>query len=614
MYNDENKDEVIATEEETATTPFDKHDFLREARNRFEEAQTAERGNREKMVESLRFYLGGNGQWPDQAVADRTREKKPIITINRMPGFVNRILGEIRRNKPSIKISPVDSGTDPGKAKIIEGIIRHIQSRSNASQAYKTAAFFQVVCGYGVLKVKTEYAHDDTFDQNIVIARVKNPFTVYLDPNAEQITKSDMEWAFESETIKKEVFKKKYPNASTAEFDQGFHGDELSNWYSQDNVRIASYWCRKKEEKEIVLLENGVVLEINEENADAIKNSFIVKQRKVLCHRVYNYKISGNDILEGAKEFPSRYIPLVPVYGEEINLEGETHYKGLVHDLKDPQRLYNYWRTTGVETLALQPKTPYKLTQKQIKGYEHMWQAANSASLPFILYNSDPDAPGAPQREQPAQTNIAFFQEAQICDGDMKAISGIYDASLGNKSNETSGVAIANRDKQSETTNFHFGDNLTTAIEQIGHVIVDMIPRVFDSERAVRILGDEDEEQTILINSGEMDSLAVGKYDINVIVGPSYASERAEAAENMISLLQAMPIVGEAAADVVVGSMDWPGADKIAERIRMVLPAAQMAAQQEQMGQHIPGQVSQQEDPEALLNDLLSSLPAESTG
>lgn len=619
MY-DELDDEAVKPVDESVAAKkiFDESEFLREARARFDMAQTAESRNREKMIESLRFYLGGLGQWPELTVSERKHAKKPIITINRMPGFVNRILGEIRRNKPSIKISPVDSTGDPAKAKIIEGILRHIQSRSNAKHAYNRAALFQVICGYGVIKIITEYAHDDTFDQNILIKRIKNPFTVYLDPDAEEETKSDGEWAFESETIKSEAFKKKYPDANYQGFEDNFRGTELAAWYSESTIRIASYWCKKKEEKEIVLLENGIVLEVKPENLYAIANSFIVKKRKVLFDRVYNYKISGGDILEGAKEFPSRFIPLVPVYGEEINLEGETHYKGLVEDLKDPQRLYNYWRTTGVETLALQPKTPYKLTKKQIQGYENMWNAANSATLPYILYNADPDSPGSPQREQPPQTNIAFFQEAQICDGDMKAISGIYDASLGNKSNETSGVAIANRDKQSETTNFHYGDNLVTSIEQVGHIIVDMIPRVIDTEKMVRILGEDDKEQSVLVNSGELNSLTVGKYDIEVIVGPSYANARAEASENMVNLITAMPVVGEAAADIVVGKMDWDGADLIAERIKLVLPAAQMAAQIEQQQAQAPtaapGQTGPGEDPEALLNDLLSSLPAELTG
>lgn len=554
-----------------------KDELLKLAKKRFKLSFEAERKNRELMIEDLKFASGD--QWHGSDRRARETDGRPVITVNRMGQFVKNILGDIRQNSPGIKVRGVEDSDKEG-AEIMEGLIRHIEQQSKAKQAYIGAADYSVKCGYGAFRIVTDFVSDDVFEQDIFIKRIRNPFTTYSDPTATEITKSDGRYWFVTETISYDEFESRYPKVDRSEWNEDSTGINGESWYSEDKVRVAEYWVKEPITKQIALLTNGETVCLDELTDDAAaqyqaQGVGIERQRTAQSHKVVQYIITGTEILEDAKEFPSKYIPIIPVYGEEENIEGEVNFKGIVRDAKDPQRLYNYWRTTAAETIALQPKIPTVMTVEQIRGHEARWKQANRANLPYLLYNPDNQAP-PPSRQPPPQPPAAMWQEASIASDDMKAATGIYDSAIGAQSNETSGRAILARQRQSDTSNFVYSDNLASAIEYCGRILVDMIPKVYDSQRVVRIVGEDDVEKSVTINQDangvKYNDITKGKYDVKIVTGPSYATKRMEAADSMIQFVQAMPQVGQVAGDLIAKSMDWPGAEEIAERLRNSIP------------------------------------------
>lgn len=549
-------------------------ELLREARERFERAYTAEQENRSEQIDDLKFKAGD--QWPEDIRKQRETEDRPVLTINRMGQFVRQVMGDIRQNSPSIKTRPVDDNADVDTAEIYEGLIRQIEHSSSAPMVYSTAADFQVTCGYGAFRVNVEFCNERSFDRDIKLLRIRNPFTVYFDPDAVELTKKDGKFAFVTETLSKKEFESRFPNATAIDFENALEGESYERWYGEDNIRIAEYWVKEEEEIEIAQLANGEVIEAEK----ATHFDDVVQKRKAKQETVKQYLISGSDILEEAKEWKIKYIPIIPVYGEEINIEGKTTYQGVVRPAKDPQRLYNYWRTTGAELIALQPKAPYMLTTEQVKGHEKRFKKANKVNLPYLLFNADKLNPGSPKREQPPQPPAAIWQEASIASDDMKAAVGIYDSSLGNQSNETSGRAILARQRESDSANYIYIDHLSHAIEHAGRIIVDLIPLVYDTERVIRILGEDDSEKMVAINKVVQgpqgpeyeNDLTQGKYDVRVSVGPSYATKRMEAADTMMQFIQSVPGAAQLAGDLIARNMDWPGSDEIADRLAKTLP------------------------------------------
>ena len=545
--------------------------LLETALNRFNLAYDAERENRAEMIDDLKF--SNLDQWPEEV--KRERAKKPMLTLDHTGQHVRQVIGDIRQNAPSIKVRPNDDKSDPDTAEIIEGLIRNIEGQSKAQRAYVTAAETAVKAGFGAWRVITQFTDDETFEQEIVIKRIRNPFTVYFDPAAEEITRKDAKWCFITRVIDKDEFKSKYPKAKVSGISDGQIGDKYAKWYLDGRVRIAEYFVKEEVTKELGLLETGatvVLSDLTDEEVANLANAGIgIKRRRMVkTHEVAHYVISSDQILEARKVIPSKYIPVVPVYGEEVDIEGEVEYKGIIRPAKDPQRMYNYWRTTGVELLALQPKQPFIVTPDQIHGHEKYWNVANKADLPYLPVNSTKD--GYPQRQAPASPPVAVWQEAANSANDIQSATGIYNSSLGAKSNEDSGVAILARERQSDTSTYLYIDNLSAAVEYTGEILVDMIPNVYDTERTIRILGEDSADKLVKINQLGGTDITTGKYDVTVVTGPSYATRRIEAANSMMQFVQAVPQAGQVAADLIAESMDWPGVDKIAARLKKMIP------------------------------------------
>jgi predicted NBD/HSP70 family sugar kinase len=539
---------------------------LEEALKRFKKAEEAEQENRDLAEEDFRFAAGE--QWPDQIRQEREQSDRPCLTFNRLPAFIAQVVGDARQNKPAIKVLPCDSGADVETAEVYNGLIRNIESQSRATQAYITAFEHSVTGGMGAFRILTKYASDDSFEQDIRIERITNPFSVYWDPNAREYDKSDAQWCFVSEWMTKEAFEAKYPKETPDDWNEDYRG---SNWALEDRVRVAEYWCKKPVTRKIGLLD-GRVIEIKK----GMEGLPFEMTRTVESFKVVRYVLSGHTVLEGPSEWAGRWIPIVPVFGPEEWVDDRIRYRSLIRYAKDPQRQYNYWQSVITEKVALAPKSPWLVTPAMIAGLERFWNAANKENRAYLPYNPDPTA-GRPERQQPAFVQAAELQQSAQAIDDMKATMGLYDASLGNQSNETSGKAIIARQREGDNATYAWIDNLARSIQHAGRILVDLIPRIYDTARIVRIMGEDEAAEMVPINyvlpTGEViNDLSVGKYDVEIVVGPSYATKRMEAAESMMAFVQAIPQSAQIAGDLIAKAMDWPGAETIAERLKKALP------------------------------------------
>lgn len=574
---------------------FNKDEFLRLRREEMSRAVISEGDSRTDALEDLRFVKGGKDQWDDDA--QKARQGRPMLTINKCPKFIRQVTGDQRQNRPAIKVRPVDSNADPEIAKILEGHIKNIEYNSQAPYAYDNA-FKQAVAGGhpGWWRVTTDYADDDTFDQDILIDPIHNQFTVYADPDTiADVYRGNLRWAFVVETMSNAAFKEQYPKEDGGEWESG-SGEGFEGWYQDNSTRVAEYFWREQDKaKTIYQVEGGEVHEAEKvkmfvrtlgDGSKAIVSPDgtsiipITRERKVNGWKVKWCKITGGDIIEGPKDWAGRYIPLVPVFGDTWNIEGKTIYKSLIRDAKDPQRMYNYMTSQNVEMTALAPKVPFKVTPKQIEGYEAQWNSINNTALPYILYNPDPLVQGAPQREQGVAANSGYVQLALQATDDMKDTTGIYDASLGQRSNEQSGRAIMARQREGDISTFEFIDNLTRAIQYTGKILVDLIPRIYDAERTIRVLGADDTPQQVAINKTVVDEtgeeviindITMGKYDVYVTVGPSFTTQRMENVEALNGILAAAPTVAPVILPRWAKYMDWPDAQEFADELREFL-------------------------------------------
>ena len=555
--------------------------LLKEIREAIEDAWDHERDNIKEAQQDLEF-LAGN-QWPDDVKRDRDAQGRPMLTVNKLPQFLRQVTNDIRQADLAIKTAPVDDESDPELAKVYDGILKQIQYQSSAKHVFSTAAEHQAGCGIGWFRVKTEYADDSAFDLEIRLEAIRNPLAVFCDPASVMPDRSDATWIAVTELIPKRTFKKRYPNAADSSLDVPSDVGTSVFWTQADDIRIAEYWHKVPVTKTLALLATGDTIDMEEiKGIPPQMLPPVVKTREVKTHRVESYIVSGSEILSGPHEWPGKYIPLVPVLGAELALEKKVYRYGVIRFAREPQQLYNYYRTASAEAMALAPKSPWLATPNMIGPFKQMWDNANRGNIPYLLYDPDPTAPGAmPQRQPPVQVNAAFLQEAQIAADDMKSTTGIYDASLGARSNETAGIAIRARQMEGDVANYHFIDNVKRSLEHAGRILIDLIPKVYDNQRVVRIQGDGDQEQFVKINHVLMASdgqpvvlndLSTGRFDIRVTIGPNFATKRFEAANMMMEFVKAFPASAPLVADLVASMQDWPKSDEMAKRLRHTVP------------------------------------------
>jgi hypothetical protein len=561
-------------------------DLIKEAREAFQRAEDAESDNRAAAIESIKFARAGE-QWPEAVANQRRAEGKPMLTINKMPAFIRQVVNDARQNKPAIKVHPADSGADVETAKVLNGLIKNIEYTSNADTAYDTAIECAVSGGFGYWRVSADYAYDDAFEMDLRIDRVSNPFAVYGDPNSREADSSDWDVAFVVDRLSKKQFKADYPDAAEVDWDSDAWRAVGGDWLNEDGVLVAEWWVREKVDREILQLSDGRVVgkdDMKPEVQMLIDAGIvqIVGERVTKSCKVTQRIISGLEVLKET-DWPGKYIPIVPVYGDEFDIEGKRYLRSLVHNSMDAQRMYNYWRTTGTELVALAPRVPYIGPEDAFSAEPDKWATINVKSHPYVAYSG----PVAPQR-QPLDSGPAAgaLQEAMNASDDMKATMGLFDASLGAKSNETSGKAIMARQREGDVSTFHFVDNLARGIRHTGRIIIDLIPHFYNKERVVRVIGEDGAQKPVTINAptqatdktGEpildeagnammaLHDLTAGKYDLTVTTGPSFTTRREEAAMHMTEILRAFPQGAPIIAPLLAKNLDWPGADEMAEK------------------------------------------------
>lgn len=570
-----------------------KDDRLREMRERAEKALIAWKHNFDAAREDIAF-LAGN-QWSERVRKEREDEGRPILTLNKLPQYVDQVLGDQRQNRPAIHVHPVEAdkkadtekvpnvaGTnDYTLAEIYEGLIRNIEYTSNAEAHYDTAFQHAVEGGFGWLRVITKYSTDDAFDLDLCIKSVHNRFSVLMDPDAKEPDYSDANWGFVSEKIPTKEFDKRYPGKQ-----RGDLGDTQSGWWSEgDDVRVAEYFYREPVTRTLLLLSDGRA--VWEDEVEAVLDELqdmgvtITRTRKVKTYKVKWMLVTAYDILEKETDWPGSTIPVIPVFGKESVVEDKTYYRGLIRHGKDAQSMHNYWMTAATERVALAPKAPWVAPAEAIEGYEQLWENANRSNIGVLTYNAIPGI-DRPQREQPPGMPAAELQLARSGTDELKETLGLYDASLGAQGNETSGKAIVARQRQGDRGTFAYIDNLSRAIRRVGQVLIELIPAVYDGERIIRLRFQDGEGDWVQINQMIMDEetqkpvlvrdIAAGKFDATVKAGPSYQTQRIEAADSMVQFVQAVPAAGAVTMDLMAKNMDWPGADDYAKRLMKILP------------------------------------------
>jgi len=523
-------------------------DRLATMRHRFTVASAAYSDSREDELDDLRFMAGSPDnawQWPADVLATRgavqgqTINARPCLTINKLPQHVRLVTNEQRQNRPSGKVIPADDKADVAVAEIFQGIVRHIEYLSDADVAYDTACDNQVTYGEGYIRILTEYCREDSFDQDLKIGRVRNSFSVYMDPMIHDPCGSDAEWCFITEDIPKEEYERLYPDALpiSVMMSQGVGDQSLSMWMSQETVRIAEYFYIDHQKKKLNLYPDNITAFEGSPQDKQLKAMFgkPLKSRTSEHRQVKWLKTNGFEVLE-ERDWAGKWIPVIRVVGNEFEVDGQLYISGLVRNAKDAQRMYNYWVSQEAEMLALAPKAPFIGYGGQFEGYETNWKTANTNNWPYLEVNPDvTDGAGSPlplpERAQPPMAQTGLIQAKVGAGEDIKATTGQYDSSIGATSNERTGRAILARQNQGDTSTYHYVDNLARAVRYTTRQLVDLIPKIYDTERVARIVGLDGEVDMVKINPNQPEPVRVIKdpitgLDIEKIYNPYWYLRR----------------------------------------------------------------------------------------
>jgi len=628
-------------------------DTLSDDREDFKLCLENETEQRKVSQDDLEFTLLDK-QWNPQDEEQRKTEGRPCLTINKLKAFGKQVTNDGRLNRPSINIKPVGSGANKETADIHSDLIRNIETMSQADVVYDTAFGFAVYGGFGYFRVNVDYTCEDEWEQDISLSRISNPFSVYGDYEGKEATSIDWNRAYVTDKYSKSAFEKKWGKDRKASSFEAGSADYDENWFKDERILVAERWTRDEVPVELLKLSNGSVMMAPEylRNKDAF-DAQLVEIEGARPSRTYKVKqriITGTDILE-ENDWVGKYIPIVPMYGEEINVNGKRYFRSLIHSAKDSQRLYNYQRTQSAERLGLQTKAPWMGPVGMFTTDANKWATANRVNHAYLEYDPVADAPGAiPTRIPFTGAATGEMQEALMASDDMKAIVGMYDASLGAKSNETSGKAIMARQREGDTSTFDFIDNRNRAVEHGGRIILDLIPKVYGVERIMRCVQEDGSTYTMPVNQpvaprrdveqamgqqppadGEQDDpsgppeyvpvppdieqqippeqmerlkavtkvfdLTVGKYDVMVTAGPGFNTRREQASQEMMEFIRIYPAAAPFIGDLLAKNLDWPGSEQVSERLKAMLPP-QAQGKVPPMVQHLQ-QLLQQQDGQA---------------
>lgn len=594
----------------------EKTDILEQANKRYDACVAADNKNFTNTRADLKFLNGEH--WPEDSKKLRKAERRPCLTINKLPAFVRQITNDQRQNRPSIHVHPVDDDADRDVANILEGMIRHIEYDSDAATCYDTAVHLATAAGRGFFRLITDYESPDSFDQVIKFDRIRNACSVHIDPSSKCPAGSDARFCFVDSTESVSTIAEEYPSSSYA---------TAANDDDKD-LLITEYYCVHETPDELLLLSNGET-GLRSDLIELPPGVTVLKSRKTARKEIKWYKLAGqgyvdsgvsrtrtrqqklSEVLEETT-LPFDWIPVFQVIGNELDIDGEVTYSGIVRDAKDSSLMYDYWMTSATEEVSMRPKTPYIGAEGAFAGHEEEWRQANVRTFSYLEYKpktvNGTLAP-PPSRQPMADVPSGVLQMAMHASDEIKQTTGVYDASLGARGNETSGKAIQSRKRQGDLSNFHYTDNLNKTLIHAGRVLISGVRRVYSGPRMVRTIGKDETPGFEKINQPQrevieqpdgqiavaekiLNDVTVGKYDVIVKAGPSYSTLREESLDAMIEVGQSWPKLMDVAGDKVIEAMDWPDAEQIAGRIKRTMPAA-LVADDDSAESQLPEQTKQ---------------------
>jgi hypothetical protein len=565
-------------------------EIVEECAKRLKLAMEAEGDNRHMAIEALEF---GNGkQWPDDLANRRKIDKRPSLTINHTNTFVKRVVNNMRLQRPRIKVHAVGNGASKDVADIVAGLIRHVEARSNASIAYDTGGESAVRMGWGYWRVLSEWEDEGSFEQELCIKPIRNPFTVYMDPSAVDPAGSDAQWCIITEKMDRQEFQRKYPDFQLKPFTSGAPGDDMSDWETRTEIRLAEYFRVRKVRETLHRMSNGMTLF----SSDIAKSRDLLGQQGIVSvdsrpsyrQQVEWFRITGTDVADRRDHhkdpLPDKYIPVVRCEGNVLDLNGRVIRKGMIADLMDPARMYNYWRTCETEQIALATKSPWLTAEGQTDGHDE-WATANTAPHAYLTYKpvgiEQPDGSTTPlpppQQVAGPQVPAGFVQAAQGAMQDLMATAGMpHEPRADTPGSVISGKALRERAALSDIGHFQFYDNQTRSISHTGTILLSLIPHYYSAERMQRIIGDDGVPSMVQLNQkvpGPVmkvkNDVTVGRYDVVMDTGPGYETRRVEAAESMIDLMKTPlgEMAAKAGGDIILRNLDFPGASDLADRL-----------------------------------------------
>jgi len=579
-------------------TDFDKPaetdaEIFLELAERLRIAEEAESVNRLLAIEDLEFADGQ--QWPDDLYNMRKVQRRPALTINHTGTLVRRVVNNMKEQRPRIKVHPVGDGVQIEDARVANGLVRHVETRSAASVAYDTAGESAVRIGWGYFRILGEYIDEMSFEQELCIKPVRNTLTGYIDPAAEMPDGCDMEWFIFSDSMSRQEFKRRYPNEDLADWKMGAAGDSHRYWLTKTRIRIAEYYRIKKTKDTLLKLTDGrtsrTILKSDyrkHEQAFALAGLQVVQERPTERRQVQWFRVNGVTVVD-RRDLPGRYIPVVRVEGNVLDLNGDVRRKGMIRDLKDPARMFNYWETAKTEKLALSSKAPWVAAEGQLDGHPE-WDDANQKPYSVLKYKivmgNDGITPmplPPPQRQPAIEVEAGFAEASQSAGRNLMMVAGMpHEPGQDTPGTVVSGVALRRRQALSDVSHLQYYDNQTLAIAQCGRILLDLFPHYYSEERMQRIIGDDGVPEMVKLNEKTesqgiiqiKNNMGVGRYDVVMDTGPGYETKRIEAAENFLDLLKTPmgePVV-KVASDVVMRNFDFPGAQDVADRLMPATP------------------------------------------
>lgn len=558
-----------------------------------EAVSEVESTNRSEGLDDLKFRYGE--QWPSIIMNSRNLESRPCLTINEVDAYCRNVENQQRQQRPRIKVHAVDNIADPKIAEVISGIVRHIEVNSSGDNAYDNAFSFAATIGWGYFRLRMDYVNERSFDQDIFIDPVENPFTVYFDPNSSLPDGSDSEKCLITDVMRKALFEKLYPGANGQSFDDRAVGDTNAEWITKNDVRVAEYFHVDRKPAELVILSDGSIVwgsELPKDPSVLLNAGLKIQGTRPSFKRVVRWcKQTSFEILE-EREIPGRYIPVIPVYGSSVIIDGKRQRFGLVRFAKDPQRMVNFWQTATTESIALAAKAKWLMAEGADEGFENEWAQANVSARPLLHYlhkDSSGNELPAPTRIAPEPPPAGAIQAAMMASQNLQRVLGVYDPGVTQSRMHKSAQTINAEEQQTDTSNFHYYDNLTRSLKHAGRIILGWCPVVYDTQRVLRIIGADGRPDQVTVNEKKIDpttgavekvlnDLTVGTYDVVMDTGPGYNSRRQESVAVFTAML-GTPLgekIAAVADDVIVRQMDVPGADVIADRLAAANPMAQI--------------------------------------